>query len=194
MPPRGTPPRDGKLGCSGSGPVGHPKVGIAIRVDPLNSTSLPNTVKSDGSRSRCPPLVYCAHDGKLESAGAGPVGLPKVEIDIRVEAIEQHLAAEHSQIIGGKEGCPPQEPAPATESSDVPGPVPSVTQRLGLPFASMPLNSTSLPNTVKSLGKKVRGAPRGIPAPATESSDVPAPVPLVTQRLALPFASCHQTE
>src|SRR5258708_5761994 len=64
---------------------------------------------------------------------------------------------------------------PATEISEVPAPLPSVTHRPILPLASTAWNAAPLPKTVKPLGANDAG-------PATESSDGPPPVLVITHQ------------
>src|SRR5205085_70036 len=85
-------------------------------------------------------------------------------------------------------GFRPPVQAPATLNSEVPAAVPSVTQRPKLLLASVPVNSTLLPNTVRSNGFRPGDRPEE-DAPVTLSSEVPAAVPSVTQRPALPLES-----
>ena len=78
---------------------------------------------------------------------------------------------------------------PATEISEVPTEWfrPS-TQRPVSWLASSPENRTSLPNTKKCCGKRPKSKSL-VSTFATESSEVPAAVPLVTHRLTRSLAS-----
>ena len=108
---------------------------------PVNSAVLPKTVRFGAETCGKQPAGETAGDAQFTGPCGGPVGHPKTVVAVRIVALEQRQMAEDRETRRetGREIGEVEEAgrlAPVTASSLVPAEVPSVTQRLELPFAS----------------------------------------------------------